>query len=281
MGRGKIEIKRIENITNRQVTFSKRKGGLRKKAHELSVLCDAEVALIIFSGTGKLVEYASSSMKKILQRYVTVSGARLWDYDQQQMFHYEVERAKGENEWLKSLLRQRMGEDLSSMTVEHLHQLEQELEIATTKVRKRKDQLISLQLDSLRQREASLEHDNKYLQHVLLENQALHSYYSSALCQQEEPNHLQLTPVLPAFRVQPSQPNLKDSGYQQPDLQLGYNEKYFYIPHNHDFSHIYPIHSNTEYVAMIYCIASLTGLTVATHNLDIAKKNLSDCKKCL
>ncbi|KAH9325782.1 hypothetical protein KI387_005960, partial [Taxus chinensis] len=61
MGRGKIEIKRIENSTNRQVTFSKRRGGLMKKAHELSVLCDAELGLIIFSNTGKLFEYATAT----------------------------------------------------------------------------------------------------------------------------------------------------------------------------------------------------------------------------
>ncbi|KAJ7533306.1 hypothetical protein O6H91_13G042200 [Diphasiastrum complanatum] len=60
MGRGKIEIKRIDNATSRQVTFSKRKSGLLKKAHELSVLCDAQVAAIIFSSTGKLFHYASS-----------------------------------------------------------------------------------------------------------------------------------------------------------------------------------------------------------------------------
>lgn len=60
MGRGKIEIKKIENPTSRQVTFSKRRGGLLKKAHELAVLCDAEVALIIFSSTGKLFEFAST-----------------------------------------------------------------------------------------------------------------------------------------------------------------------------------------------------------------------------
>ncbi len=60
MGRGKIEIKKIENATSRQVTFSKRRGGLLKKAHELAVLCDAEVALIVFSSTGKLFEFTSS-----------------------------------------------------------------------------------------------------------------------------------------------------------------------------------------------------------------------------
>lgn len=60
MGRGKIEIKRIENATSRQVTFSKRRVGLLKKARELSILCDAEVALIIFSTSGKLYEFASA-----------------------------------------------------------------------------------------------------------------------------------------------------------------------------------------------------------------------------
>lgn len=60
MGRGKIEIKRIENTTNRQVTFCKRRNGLLKKAYELSVLCDAEVALIVFSSRGRLYEYSNS-----------------------------------------------------------------------------------------------------------------------------------------------------------------------------------------------------------------------------
>ncbi|CAI9765205.1 unnamed protein product [Fraxinus pennsylvanica] len=60
MGRGKVELKRIENKINRQVTFSKRRNGLLKKAYELSVLCDAEVALIIFSSRGKLYEFGSA-----------------------------------------------------------------------------------------------------------------------------------------------------------------------------------------------------------------------------
>jgi len=59
MVRGKTEMKRIENATSRQVTFSKRRNGLLKKAFELSVLCDAEVAVIVFSPKGKLYEYAT------------------------------------------------------------------------------------------------------------------------------------------------------------------------------------------------------------------------------
>ncbi|KAI7748511.1 hypothetical protein M8C21_011748, partial [Ambrosia artemisiifolia] len=65
-----VELKRIENKINRQVTFAKRRNGLLKKAYELSVLCDAEVALIIFSNRGKLYEFCSnSSMLKTLERY--------------------------------------------------------------------------------------------------------------------------------------------------------------------------------------------------------------------
>lgn len=60
MVRGKTQLRRIENATSRQVTFSKRRNGLLKKAFELSVLCDAEVALIVFSPRGKLYEFASS-----------------------------------------------------------------------------------------------------------------------------------------------------------------------------------------------------------------------------
>ncbi|MFS7899204.1 putative transcription factor MADS-type1 family [Helianthus anomalus] len=60
MVRGKTQMRRIENATSRQVTFSKRRNGLLKKGFELSVLCDAEVALIIFSPRGKLYEFASS-----------------------------------------------------------------------------------------------------------------------------------------------------------------------------------------------------------------------------
>ena len=53
-------MKKIDNRAARQVTFSKRRRGLFKKAQELSTLCDAEIALIVFSSTGKLFDYASS-----------------------------------------------------------------------------------------------------------------------------------------------------------------------------------------------------------------------------
>ncbi|KAL4309442.1 hypothetical protein GQ457_01G026810 [Hibiscus cannabinus] len=73
MGRVKLQIKRIENTTNRQVTFSKRRNGLIKKAYELSVLCDVDVALLMFSPSGRLSLFSGSkSIEEILERYVNL-----------------------------------------------------------------------------------------------------------------------------------------------------------------------------------------------------------------
>ncbi|XP_048119175.1 myocyte-specific enhancer factor 2A isoform X4 [Alosa alosa] len=69
MGRKKIQITRIMDERNRQVTFTKRKFGLMKKAYELSVLCDCEIALIIFNSANKLFQYASTDMDKVLLKY--------------------------------------------------------------------------------------------------------------------------------------------------------------------------------------------------------------------
>ena len=60
MGRRKIDIVRIENERHRQVTYSKRKSGLIKKATELAILCDAQVGLIIFGANEKMSLFSSS-----------------------------------------------------------------------------------------------------------------------------------------------------------------------------------------------------------------------------
>uniref|UniRef100_A0A3P9HG48 MADS-box domain-containing protein n=1 Tax=Oryzias latipes TaxID=8090 RepID=A0A3P9HG48_ORYLA len=73
MGRKKIQISRILDQRNRQVTFTKRKFGLMKKAYELSVLCDCEIALIIFNSTNRLFQYASTDMDKVLLKYTEYS----------------------------------------------------------------------------------------------------------------------------------------------------------------------------------------------------------------
>jgi len=69
MGRKKISIQRIPDERNRQVTFTKRKFGLMKKAYELSVLCDCEISVIIFNAHNKLFQYASTDMDRILLKY--------------------------------------------------------------------------------------------------------------------------------------------------------------------------------------------------------------------
>ncbi|XP_057827724.2 MADS-box transcription factor 55 [Cryptomeria japonica] len=71
MGRGKREMKRIENIASRQVTFNKRSKGLKKKAEELAILCDASVALVVFSSSGKKVDYPSfKEIQGIFNKYI-------------------------------------------------------------------------------------------------------------------------------------------------------------------------------------------------------------------
>ncbi|GFP89867.1 mads-box transcription factor 3 [Phtheirospermum japonicum] len=71
MGRVKLQIKKIENTTNRQVTFSKRRNGLIKKAYELSVLCDVDVALILFSPSGRVSIFSGNrSIEDIMERYI-------------------------------------------------------------------------------------------------------------------------------------------------------------------------------------------------------------------
>ncbi|KAF1796253.1 MADS box transcription factor MEF2, partial [Mucor lusitanicus] len=65
MGRKKIKIQPIQDERNKQITFLKRKHGLMKKAYELSVLCDCQVALLIFNDSGNLIQYSSSDIDEI------------------------------------------------------------------------------------------------------------------------------------------------------------------------------------------------------------------------
>ncbi|KAL8735699.1 MAG: hypothetical protein Q9181_002741 [Wetmoreana brouardii] len=75
MGRRKIEIKAIKDDRNRSVTFLKRKGGLFKKAHELSVLCSVDVAVIVFGHNKKLYEYSSGDINETIGRFQYYGGA--------------------------------------------------------------------------------------------------------------------------------------------------------------------------------------------------------------
>uniref|UniRef100_M4EKJ7 Uncharacterized protein n=1 Tax=Brassica campestris TaxID=3711 RepID=M4EKJ7_BRACM len=143
MVKGKIEIKRIENLTSRQVTFSKRRKGLMKKAHELSVLCDAQVAAIVFSQKGKLYEYASSDMKKMIERCELhrreyFHEERLQKEQQVQDLKDEITIMVNSIELLQRHCRRLMGEDLDTCSVEELKEITIQIEKSLTIVRSRK-----------------------------------------------------------------------------------------------------------------------------------------------
>ncbi|XP_013614409.1 PREDICTED: agamous-like MADS-box protein AGL11 [Brassica oleracea var. oleracea] len=120
MGRGKIEIKRIENSTNRQVTFCKRRNGLLKKAYELSVLCDAEVALIVFSTRGRLYEYANNNIRSTIERYKKASdNTNTHSVQEINAAYYQQESAKlrQQIQTIQNSNRHLMGDSLSALSV--------------------------------------------------------------------------------------------------------------------------------------------------------------------
>uniref|UniRef100_A0A804M443 Uncharacterized protein n=1 Tax=Zea mays TaxID=4577 RepID=A0A804M443_MAIZE len=171
MGRGKVQLKRIENKINRQVTFSKRRSGLLKKAHEISVLCDAEVALIIFSTKGKLYEYSTDScMDKILERYERYSYAEKVlisaEYETQGNWCHEYRKLKAKVETIQKCQKHLMGEDLETLNLKELQQLEQQLESSLKHIRTRKSQLMVESISALQRKE-----ENKVLQKELAEKQ--------------------------------------------------------------------------------------------------------------
>ncbi|KAL0665351.1 hypothetical protein Bca4012_102189 [Brassica carinata] len=73
MGRAKLEIKPIQKSTNRQITYSKRKKGLIKKAYELSTLCDIDLALLMFSPSDRLCIFSSETrIEDVLAKYINL-----------------------------------------------------------------------------------------------------------------------------------------------------------------------------------------------------------------
>ncbi|XP_062090201.1 MADS-box protein SOC1-like isoform X2 [Humulus lupulus] len=158
MVRGKTQMRRIENATSRQVTFSKRRNGLLKKAFELSVLCDAEVALIIFSPRGKLNEFASSSMQATIERYRKhtkdnqTHNKSVEQTMQLQHLKQEATVMMKKIELLEISKRKFLGEGLGSCSLEELQQVELQLEKSVTKIRARKNQVFKDQIELLKEK---------------------------------------------------------------------------------------------------------------------------------
>ncbi|XP_022133337.1 MADS-box protein JOINTLESS-like [Momordica charantia] len=167
MAKEKIQIRKIDNATARQVTFSKRRRGLFKKAKELSVLCDADVALIIFSATGKLFEYSSSSMKGIIERH-HLHSKNLQKLEQPSLELQLVEnsnytRLNKEIAEKTHQLRQMRGEELQALNIEELQQLEKSLESGLSRVMEKKGERIMKEINDLQRKSAELMEENKRL----------------------------------------------------------------------------------------------------------------------
>nr|QGR27127.1 APETALA3-like protein [Eriobotrya japonica] len=162
MARGKIQIRRIENSTNRQVTYSKRRNGLFKKANELTVLCDAEVSLIMVSSSGKVHEYISPSTttKQLLDQYRKTLGIDIWNSHYERMQQH-LKKLKEVNMNLRRQIRQRVGDCLNDLSFDELRGLEKEVEAAVDVIRQRKqrvgDCLNDLSFDELRGLEKEVE----------------------------------------------------------------------------------------------------------------------------
>ncbi|RZC70018.1 hypothetical protein C5167_033144 [Papaver somniferum] len=300
MGRGRVQLKRIENKINRQVTFSKRRSGLLKKAHEISVLCDAEVALIVFSTKGKLFEYSTdsglsqalentqvtelplalillslndcagltlgeplgmvtcmgecgirpqlgrqgsraqrklleldpnkaqglvsaittcslrqifisfgfhdiNSMDRILERYERYSYAErelvTTEIDQGN-WSLEYSKLKSKIEILQKNQRHFMGEDLQSMSLKELQNLEQQLDVALKQIRSRKNQLMYESISELQKKEKALQEQNNKLGKQLKEKE------KEVAAQQQQASQFSQGQSSPSFLLSQSLPSL-------------------------------------------------------------------------
>uniref|UniRef100_A0A5B6Z3L3 Putative MADS-domain transcription factor n=3 Tax=Davidia involucrata TaxID=16924 RepID=A0A5B6Z3L3_DAVIN len=210
MGRGKIEIKRIENTSNRQVTYSKRRNGLMKKAKEITVLCDARVSLVIFSSSGKMHEYCSPStdLIGILDRYHKQSGKRLWDAKHENLSN-EIDRIKKENDSMQIKLRHLKGEDITSLHYKELMAIEEALENGLAGVRDKQMEIYNMKRKNLIVQDEMLEEENEHLKYMLQEMTLNGNVRDMENGYHQRERDFQ--PQMPfAFRVQPNQPNLQE-----------------------------------------------------------------------
>nr|WDA53349.1 MADS-box protein 9 [Erycina pusilla] len=229
MGRGRVELKRIENKINRQVTFAKRRNGLLKKAYELSILCDAEVALIIFSNRGKLYEFCSStSMLKTLDKYqksnfgapepTTISR-------ETQTSQQEYLKLKSRVESLQREQRNLLGEDLGPLTSKELEHLERQLDASLRQIRSTRTQFMLDQLADLQRREQMLCEANKSLKRKFEESSQTNP---QLVWDPSNPNGV-------GYGRQPAQHH-EDAFYHpldcQPTLQIGYHSDMTMAPAN-------------------------------------------------
>jgi len=166
MGRGKVQIKKIENTTSRQVTFCKRKNGLLKKAYELSLLCDAEVALVIFSSSGRIYEFANKSVHATTERYMKANAENMPQARALTQCNYWQEEIRGltqQRDILIDSIRKIIGEDLDSLSMKELKDIEIQLEKSISRVRSKKNEMLLGEIQNLQRKDCLLRAENQFL----------------------------------------------------------------------------------------------------------------------
>ncbi|KAF3439161.1 hypothetical protein FNV43_RR17436 [Rhamnella rubrinervis] len=143
--------------------FSKRRKGLIKKAKELAILCDAEVGLAIFSSTGKLYEFASTSMKSVIEKYNKSKEQHqqlLNPASDVTFWQREVAILRHRLQSLQENHRQLMGVELYGLSVKELHNIENQLELSLRGIRMKKEQLLTEEIQELNQKGNRIHQEN-------------------------------------------------------------------------------------------------------------------------
>ncbi|CAL9240958.1 unnamed protein product [Arabidopsis halleri] len=160
MGRRKIEIKRIENKSSRQVTFSKRRNGLIDKARQLSILCESSVAVVVVSASGKLYDSSSGDdISKIIDRYEIQHADELKALDLAE----KIQNYLPHKELLETVQSKLEEPSVDNVSVDSLISLEEQLETALSVSRARKAELMMEYVKSLKEKEMLLREENQVL----------------------------------------------------------------------------------------------------------------------
>lgn len=173
MGRRKLELKRIEDKSRRQVTFSKRRGGLMKKARQLSVLCDAQVAAVVFSSGGRLYEFCShNSISEVLDRHKHCNAAEEGVSDDLKMkCELACSSVQKITELAQTVHRCLESPNSEELSVDDLLQLEKELNTALLHTRATMTQLLVNSKINLKEQEMMLLDENEDLARKVAELQ--------------------------------------------------------------------------------------------------------------
>ncbi|KAI3522142.1 hypothetical protein L1887_11622 [Cichorium endivia] len=165
MGRRKLEIKRIKDKSRRLVRFSKRRTGLKSKARQLSVLCDVDVGLMVFSSSGKLYEFCSggtNSLKHLLARYEAEARAIKGDGRDLEL-PLQCTKSRTCKELIQTVDRLSEENNTEELSLTDMTQLEEELDAALMQTRSIKTQMKMEYISTLQQQVNKLIHEKEEL----------------------------------------------------------------------------------------------------------------------